>query len=430
MKPVTVYCANNDKGESLFQNIKNLCSSLGLVVNRPSHVDTRKEFIKVFRNSSLIILDCSLDKEGGHIYHVLHEWIKYSKKYIIVSRTPIARNILTFQQFVPIHGQAYSNEVILEWLDINLPIILHNELNNPSSILKGFQGYYKAKNIHYDYFLSFRGSAEVSLRKWKQNFEIMTGTKIKMAEEGEYFYPTECLTSQQMWEGVVKLMYTMWNIGKVLIHKSDDYFDSFWTTSEFLTMISLHYPIQNNVVQGIYLLKQDGFNPLEIGKKIGLERLDRRNKRKLDELLNNSDPYTIGPEVQIKPQGLQKLIVPLQRMILGHYKPEFTSPNWWDVVRVPCPHCKPIHRKASDVDWTQHLECYQGGYEEVDYYGYFAVNEESLRSGRVSCPTCKRVIQVENKKEPRTLWVPILTTEKDQNRPVIKEYSLWEVVTG
>lgn len=429
MKPITVYSANNEKGEELFNIIDKMFLSTNHKVSRHENNNSRDEFIKVFRNSSLIILDCSLDKEGGHIYRALHEWIKTKKKYIIVSRTPIPRNILAFHQYVPMHGKTFSNEDIQQWLTTNLPIILERELANPSKMLSSFTGFYQVPNLKYDYFISFRGSQERQVEQWKTAYENESASKVKMVETGEYSYPTECLTLQQMWEGVAKLQYVMWNIGKVLIYKSEDYFDSFWTSSEFLSIVSYHYPIQNNIVSGIYLIDDNTVNPLKINSELmNIRRTNKEEKQIFKHLLNNSDPYVVGPETRLKPQGAQKIIAPILRLLIGHYKPEFSGKNWWDIVRVPCPNCKPLKRTPKEVDWLKHLSTYKTDANTVDYFGYFPVSEDDLNRGVVNCPSCKKSIKLENKRDPRTLWMPILSTEKDQDRAVITALPLWEVI--
>jgi hypothetical protein len=66
--------------------------------------------------------------------------------------------------------------------------------------------------------------------------------------------------------------------------------------------------------------------------------------------------------------------------------------------------------------------------KSIDYFGYFPVETFELESGKVKCPNCHTTISLENKRGVRTLWVPIMTTEKDKSRPVIQEHKVWEVI--
>jgi len=95
------------------------------------------------------------------------------------------------------------------------------------------------------------------------------------------------------------------------------------------------------------------------------------------------------------------------------------------MVRVLCPHCRPKNRLPEQIDWEAHLR-FDGG-ESVDYYGYFAVLPEELKTGSVTCPQCLKRVKIKNVRSPRTLWVPLMTTEEDQTRPIIVEQPLWEV---
>lgn len=154
------------------------------------------------------------------------------------------------------------------------------------------------------------------------------------------------------------------------------------------------------------------------------EAIDRLTK-----LLNNGDPLTSAPETQVPPEGLAKLIALITRRRLGFYDPEFMSEDYWHVVRVPCPRCRPRGRRPEEVDWFRHMHLADSS-PAVDYFGYFPARREELERGTVRCPGCGSQLRLVNRRGVRTLWVPVMTTERDQDRPVIQEHKVWEVETS
>lgn len=154
------------------------------------------------------------------------------------------------------------------------------------------------------------------------------------------------------------------------------------------------------------------------------EAIDR-----LAKLLNNGDPLTSAPETQVPPEGLAKLIALITRRRLGFYDPEFMSEDYWHVVRVPCPRCRPHGRRPEEVDWFRHMHLADSS-PAVDYFGYFPARREELERGTVRCPGCGSQLRLVNRRGVRTLWVPVMTTERDQDRPVIQEHKVWEVETS
>jgi hypothetical protein len=433
MATLTLFKVHNDDGQDLADNyLKPLCQQLGLNLRESKPDDDRGDALAYAAASDLVVWDCSV--ESGQVYNAFNMWAKTPpyKKHVIVSRTPLPRNVLTHYQCAPTHGKTFSNAELGEWLRIQIPAILKGHYSSQNYQNTILARHYWMRENPAEYFLSFRGSFEREACEWKKRFERENQTTVRMVPKREYSYETECVTQQQMWEGVARLMHEMRATGRVLIFLTEDYFDSFWTASEFLTalwMKGIDPATGKPMLDEVYFIRdwnstqlqsiRDGMLDLKIPNLQGL--MDRFVK-----LINNGDPFTSAPETQIPPTGLAKL-VKLFVQNLGYYDPEFTTPSFWNTVRVPCPVCKPKGRKPHEVDWQRHMSL-PDDTRQSDYFGYFPVQPHELESGQVQCPHGHPPLRLVNQHGVRTLWVPVLTTEKDKGRPAIQAHKIWEVV--
>jgi hypothetical protein len=84
-------------------------------------------------------------------------------------------------------------------------------------------------------FVSHRGSRGSDARRWADAISADHGLTTRIVPDGEYAYERECVTRQQMWEVVARILHEITSTGRVAIFRSVDYFDSFWTCSELLT---------------------------------------------------------------------------------------------------------------------------------------------------------------------------------------------------
>jgi len=341
--------------------------------------------------------------------------------------------VLTYYQCAPIHGEQFSNEVLGEWLEKQLPAILEGRYSGSTYQNKILAKHYWMFESPAQFFLSFRGTVEAQAQVWKQNFEEEYSSSIRMVPASEYAYPTECVTLQQMWEGVARLMHEMRATQRILVFMSDDYFDSFWTSSEFLAalwMLGKHPPKNKPMIDKVNFVRDSNSTHLQLFPngfvELKVPMMDQSGMDRFPKLINNADPITSAPETQVPPHGFAKLIEAFMRKRFGYYDPEFVTSSYWNTVRVPCPVCKPRNLSPQQVDWKRHMMLSDNS-PKIDYFGYFPAEPCELESGRVTCPHCLTRLRLENNRGVRTLWVPIQTTEKDQSRPVLQEHKVWEV---
>lgn len=429
MKTIHYYQTHNNQGQELLDHyILPLANRLGFILKviNSDRVTNRGHLLISSIQADWILLDLSI--EEGHCYGTLTETVKQSQKVMILSRTTLPRNVFVpGRMCAPIHGHSLSNAEIGQWVENTFETIAYKK---DGSV-------YPTTNLYLpkwatarpgNIFFSFRGPYETQAKQWAVQYQTTTNEVVRMVAEGEYSYPSECMTAQQLWEGVAKLGWEMDRCPKVMINYTPDYFDSFWTSSELLWLL-LHRS-NNNKVRETWLQFEGNIQPLTVGNNgiLPVPLLNAVERSALKPVIVNSDPHTAAPETQIPAQGLGKLIKAVLKPTLGYYRDEFTRQEWWKILRVPCPHCKPTLRQASQVEWIKHIQNHLTSYNAVDYFGYFLVHTESLIQGSLKCPQCLNTIALENKRPSRYLWMPIQSTERDKERSMFVENKVWEVV--
>lgn len=434
MTKLSFFRVYNNQGQKLLENyVQPICKHLGIQLTVSSPGATRRDSIKAQFQANFILWDGSV--ETGHVYYAFNELAKQrGGKHILVSRTPLPRNVLAYNQFAPIHGETFSNDEIGAWLDQYLSPIISGQrfvLRATKNLKSSVATNYWMFNHAADTFMSFRGTQQKVVENWSKRFTQETSLIVRIVPEAEYSYRTECLTLQQMWEGVARLWHEIKSTSQAIIFLSENYFDSFWTCSELLLLIE-HWSNSNHSIQQAYIV-QDNFStqlfPLRINNsQLPIPPLTPAQSHRFFKILNNSDPLTVSPDSRIPPSGLKKVVVSwLHRPIFGWYEPEFMKDSFWKTVRVPCPYCRPRHRRPEQIDWDKHLDLAKTD-PQVDYFGYFPVSQDQLIKQIVICPNCGNRLRLKNDRPSRTLWFPILTTHRDQHRPVIEEYPVWEVI--
>lgn len=430
MTTVYFYRVRNDAGQQLLDGyVSPICRRLGarLVESRPG--ETRADSVRAQDSFDFVLWDCSV--EAGHVYHAFNERAKNSSTDLIVSRTPLPRNVLARRQCAPIHGEQFDNHVLGEWLEARLAAAVSGRAGAPAPEGRKLAGHYWMFDRPADVFLSFRSSQTAAAERWAERLRREKGLAARMVPKNEYAYETECVTLQQMWEGVARLTHEMTATKNVAVFFSEDYFDSFWTCSELLSALK-HRGREGDAVERCYLVRDPSnaeWQPLRVGvPQFPVSDLNDAQSKRLFKILNNSDPLTTAPDTRVPPEGmLGNLLAMVLRPTLGYYDPEFTGDNFWKSVRVPCPHCRPRGRRARDVNWDEHLKL-GGAASETDYFGYFSVSMERLARGAAECHRCLRALRLKSERPPRTLWAPLAALEKNRERPVIEEHPVWEVV--
>lgn len=429
---IVFYSVQNEEGQELLHKyVSPLCARLNISLEvAPPNANRAHSLARQPISDTILLWDGSV--EPGHIYHAMSDWIKNTQKHIIISRTPLPRNVLTYHQCAPIHGKYFNNEALREWLKLWLNRYSTGKAKAPSPVRfrnEQLANHYWFFDNPADLFLSYRGSQRRIAEEWSHQFIEQTGQTVRLVPQQQYAYETECVTRQQMWEVVACLHREMRATKASAIFLSEDYYCSFWTCSELFSLIKYPRNADGITINQGYLVADHSstvLNPLAMGTPVfPVPQPTKKQENRQWRILNNSDPMSSAPDTRIPPSGPAKVLALLLRPSFGYFSPEFIGFDFWDALRVPCPHCKPRGRKPWQIDWDEHLK-FELGEGTVDYYGYFSASPEKLQTGNIECPHCHNRIRLKNERPPRTLWMPLMTTEKDQTRPVIIEQPLWE----
>ncbi|MGW0584131.1 hypothetical protein ACWD25_51410 [Streptomyces sp. NPDC002920] len=433
---MTCFAPATDGGQDLLDHhVAPICAALDIALRVVRPPANRATGLRAKLDGSAFVLwDGSLEDERG-IYDALTLWAKLDRSNIIVSRTPLPQNVLTWNQFAPPHGGTLDNARIGAWLHTHLAARLGRPAP-PAVPTTEAAAHYWMYERPARYFLSHRGTHHQAVAQWRTAFERERGRTVRVVPAQEFSYPTEVVTRAQMWEGVARLFREIAVTGRMLVYLTADYFDSFWCASELLGATEL---ARNQGLLGVVGRGRNTPPPVElalpgrpdttpfapVAEKLGLRPPGREELRRFRRLLANCDPLSCAPETVHAPRGAGRLIAALVKPF-GFYDAEVVREDFWSVVRVPCPGCAPRHRSADRVDWQAHVAAPPP--TGTDAFGYFPAAESDLARGVLTCPTCATRCRLVNRRGARVLWTPVMSTEADQNRPVVRRIPLWEVL--
>lgn len=416
----------NDAGQRLLdEHVAPACARRGFHLQVAPEGADRGTALAAQAVRTLLAWDGSVEGPQD-VYRAMTMWTKLSPKHLLMSRTPLPRNVLTRHQCAPVHGAAFGNDVLGEWFDRQLARVAGEQGGEQGGPVAGASLPYWMFDDPADFFLSFRGTRQAEAEAWRAEFVARTGRPVRMVPPNEFAYPTEVVTQQQQWEGAARLMHEIRATGRVIFFPSPDYFTSFWTSTEalavrWLTAAGRRPRRGERRLSEVRLLTDPAPEPL-----LGTRALTDAETARFAALINNGDPITSAPETMVAPRGPARLLRAFVRRY-GYYREEFTTDAFWHLVRVPCPACRP-RRTAAEVDWSAHMAL-PGPQPQTDAYGYFPAHAGELARGTIRCPSCSGELRLVNRRGVRTLWQPVMTTEADQDRPVIVSHPVWEVLT-
>ena len=433
---ILVFPSHGENGEELVSGLDRLARVAGLQVDVADDSLNRFTAWAAARSARLAVFDCSDDRA----LRVFSELAKQASSTLLVSRQTLPANVRAGYHCAPRYGEKLDNEQILTWLERNLGALLAGEPIEPAEPEWAEQVAVtpQLRSVSWPSpFVSHRGTHRPAAEQAGRTNEAEAGARI--VPVGQYAYENECLPLQRMWEIVAELSSEMARSRRVIIVDSPDYLDSFWTTSELLSLVWHRGRNRAGPLPDVSVVpaSDPSAEPQPLGP--GIEPLSRAlltpdAARRFHRILNNTDPETAAPDARLAPRGLNRLVAPLLRRLTGHHDPEFTSDHWWRDVWVPCPACGPSGRRADDVDWTYHLRFWLGSgghYRDRattdGYFGYFAVAPEQLHGtvATASCPSCTQAVRLDRLGQDRRYWAPVHTTEADQDRSPELALPVW-----
>ncbi|HYP52339.1 MAG TPA: hypothetical protein VEQ42_02300 [Pyrinomonadaceae bacterium] len=427
MPKLFMWPAENEAGRELLERyVRPLAERLGARLELPQAGDDRRRLVKAIGECNAVICDCSV--EPGHLYHKYVELPKVNNHVVVCSRTPLPRNVYAFHQHAPRHGSELGNEVLGRWLDEVIPAVVAGDYAEGGYWQRMHASIEQQKSqvgSRVGLFVSYRGRLYEKVSAKAAEVAGHTGIPARVVPKGEFVYETECMTRQMTWATVAGLEQEMHWARGVMMVLSEDYFDSFWTTSELLiTLIFRRRP--GGEIDGGLLLSEEELS--SSSRPVAPNSLDApppsaADVKEYKRLLRQSDPGVVAPEMRRGSEGLVGLVFKAITYATGHAR----SPKgdwWWSEILVPCPRCRPRRRTAEELDWSAHLR--------LEGYGYFVVPRARLQGrtqATVSCTNCRESVTLVNRRPPRTLWFPgPLGRPWPAEMEMIEREPLWEVL--
>jgi len=72
----------------------------------------------------------------------MHDWVKHRRQHVILSRTPLPRNVIAYYVHAPRHGAMGSNAEILKWLEREADRLLRRKGNRAERATGHVQHYW------------------------------------------------------------------------------------------------------------------------------------------------------------------------------------------------------------------------------------------------------------------------------------------------
>ena len=239
MNRAFIWIASNDSGRELLDTaIMPILKQYDLALEFPPSDADRTVLYRAIKSCKFVICDCST--EDGHIYHKMLELVKASSNVLLVSRTALPINIYALHQCAPAHGETKTNAELGVWLQAVIPRLLEAQLQPGyfARMEQTFREMRRRTENETGIFISYRSGASSIAEAVSRDIGDRLGQKSRIVRKGELAFERECMPSQQLWATVARLEQMInWAEGFALV-KSDDYFDSFWTTMELFVAMA------------------------------------------------------------------------------------------------------------------------------------------------------------------------------------------------
>jgi len=239
----------------------------------PSPGDDRRRLIRAIKECTVVVCDCSV--EPGHLYHKYVELPKVNNHVIICSRTPLPRNVYAFHQVAPTHGSTLTNEEIAQQLSALIPAVAESGASQHGyweRMAQSFDAQIRSAEERIGLFTSYRGRLEAAVQGKAAEVAGRIGIKSRVVPKGEFAYETECMTRQMMWATVARLEQEIHYARAFLLVRSDDYFDSFWTTTEYFIARFFHELPNREIQKRLCRDRRSSWCPRGVSKSIGRRR--------------------------------------------------------------------------------------------------------------------------------------------------------------
>lgn len=408
---VTFFGVRNPEGRCLYELFSRMCKEeFGLTVKYCEGA-TQTDIYRACTSDDLIVLDASI--EEGHNYAATTAQPMAMDHVLVVSRTYLPLNFYGLREGgAPGYPQpkVKSNGEIVEWLRQELRDLAprlprpDNEKSFIGSIRTMREGlrlqearWRSAGRI----FISYRSRHLEEVQRLKTAIErgdFHSGVEqtVRLLMPGELVYENELFTEQQHWQLVSMIDRRLGAAEELWIYETDDYFASWWTRAELVTVsyrrasgASAPRVYAYDSARGRVRALDDNFLP----------SMSREQERRMARWYANSDPGTMGPE------SVTPIRILAQLPIIGHFKffnDHVWSDEFWSYLLLPCAVCAARRASTARINLEEFLWLRESH--------LIRLSPEQLAEGEgpkeVNCPVCGSPYVVEEDDSPRYLWMP------------------------
>jgi len=330
---LTIFGVPTARGIDLIQRATALGQRLGYTVSVVDPVNQWALVCAAF-SSDVVLFDGTIEDEQQHIYHAgalipaaVDHLLVVGRSYLPINFIPARRGgapDYPCPHFDPQldasrHWQSWSNDNVAGWLERQLvdfknrglrrkdvDIVALAATNDPEQIGRAMVDFYRASEPHVDVadrvFVSYRS------RLWQEEVEPLKGRlergelhggqrkTVEVLEPGALAYEGELLTAMRRWQLLSLIDRLIAQCAEMIIYRSNDYLDSWWTRGEVVTLAYRRGSgSESQPVIRIYDPERDPGRltdaPAELMPVVSEPQL-----RRMARWYAHTDPHEIGPE--------------------------------------------------------------------------------------------------------------------------------------
>lgn len=282
------------------------------------------EFLIACHRDDIVIVDCTTPKDSfvKTVYPILVAQVNMLDHVIVISNNMLPLNITPQRQGYdsPRLKLDFTQEKQIRWIEEQL-IELSDDIssnNHYSRIpLNGYQDLEKSRLLmekmweESDIYrkqkegnkkkvlISYRNSHYEKVSEYKAKYEKKhPNTIVRMIEPGVLCTGEETLTPMRKWMLVFMLEERIHDIDELIIYKTKDYTDSWWTCAELVMVAYNNYNRDGS--KKIKVTFYDPYSEKESEEEVTSwlipPTLNESQKNRLSRLAANTRPDTMGPE--------------------------------------------------------------------------------------------------------------------------------------
>jgi hypothetical protein len=407
----TFFGVSNPEGRRLKDAFLEMSREYNLSV-RVIEGGTQADLNRSSLNDDLVVFDASM--EEGHNYAAATAQPMAIDRVLVVSRTYLPLNFYGLREggAPEFPGRVtQSNQEILAWLraqvaefaglpprpDKHKGIIGYFRIIRES--LKNRDAYWKERGR---IFISYRSRHFSEVKKLQPRIErgdFHGGNRrsVFFLTPGELVYEDEILTEQRHWQLVSMIDRKIGVADELWIFETDDYYDSWWTRAELVTIA--YRKASGTVAPKVRAYRPKDHTVHDLPADF-LPALSVQERRRMARWYSNTDPGTMGPE------ALQPMRIYAQLPLIGrlrYFHDHVWSDEFWFTPILPCARCgaRTQRPRLFDLDaflWLRDAHLVRLSAQQL---------ADAISRGEVACPACRTVYNITQAPHSRYLWMPV-----------------------